>query len=591
VSLAIDAMENEERAESKSKILHENRQEEAAIALYARSLSVKRRTFHALRTRIIRQKDINEFSALRKERANFEYVSTAFLMWVKDIEVAKRGRVLAQWVERENMIRKTFNTWRGCQIKRVRSKMIVFKTLTRRALEWVRTLRAIVRKKKRQAVVRQRQKGTALCFFVRLIFRSWKGLTVRNRPDPLRVTANTVCAVQFIKRRILFAWAEIAAENSRRRSKILHDLQQRRRLPTLHYFLCEWLNIAHYTRRKCYIACSLTLRKLSQHATRSQHVKRETQAIAMGFRAAAARRFLHILRSLSLRNIRLQSAMTTTYNKIMRRIFYRFWRHWRKVLKVYLHVPRNQGPSSVRDLGLSARTIQRDLVHTSLEWEKVLKPVDPELKFHDERNKNLNSSGDMGRTVGRLSVGESEKENVHINSSASVTRLDVLTKQPLRSPLCSSSTDISANIIQRLEAMKEEEMRQRDLNYPHEEEEEDEGIVRMTAIFLRKRRLICSLKRWVKRVVRRSHYRLCTDKIHKILCKRRMRSFITAATSLWIRSALKRIGEMEEIQESAAKIHSSYPSSTGGPPDGSKDKDRGSRMGSGGGSERQMLSP
>jgi hypothetical protein len=115
--------------------------------------------------------------------------------------------------------------------------------------------------------------------------------------------------------------------------------------------------------------------------------------------------------------------------------------------------------------------------------------------------------------------------------------------------------------------------------------------VRMTAIFLRKRRLICSLKRWVKRVVRRSHYRLCTDKIHKILCKRRMRSFITAATSLWIRTALKRISEMEEIQESAAKIHSSYPSSTGGPPDGSKDKDRGSRMGSGGGSERQMLSP
>jgi hypothetical protein len=586
-------MENEERAESKSKILHENRQEEAAIALYARSLSVKRRTFHTLRTRVRRQKDINEFSALRVERANFGYISSAFTTWMKNTEVVRRGRVLTQWMQRENIVRKVFNKWRDCQLKQVRSKIIVLKTLSSRAVEWLRTLRAVVRRKKRQAVVRKRQKGTALCFFVSLIFRSWKRLTVRNRPDPLRVTANTVCAVHFIKRRILFAWAETTAENSRRRSKILHELQQRRRLPTLHFFLFEWLNIAHYSRRKYLTACSVTLTKLLHHATHSQHIKRETQAIAMASRAAAARRVLRVLRSLSRRNIRLQSAVITTRNKIMRRTFYRFWRHWRKVLKLYQHVPRNLGPRSVRDPGLSARTIQRDLVQTSLEWEKVLKPVDPELEFHKERNQNLTSGEfDAGRKIGMLSAGESEKENMHVNTtvSAPVTRHDVLSKPPLRSPLYSSSTEISTTIIRRLEAMREEEMRQRDLNYPDEEEEDDEGMERMTATFLRQRRLICSVGRWVKRVVRRSHYRLYTDKIHSMLCKRRMRSFLTAATSLWSRSALKRIREMEGIQEKAAKIHSNHPSSIGRPKGGMKDRGGESGSGSGSGSGRQILS-
>jgi hypothetical protein len=607
VSLAIHAMENEERAESKSKILHENRQEEAAMALYVRSLSMKRHTFNTLRTRVKRQRAINDFSIMREERESFEYLSSAFVAWVKKVEVEKRGRALTLWTQRENTLRQIFKIWQGSHLIRVQSKMMVFRYLKARSLEWVRALRAMVRKKKKRAVHRHRQRGTALCFFVRLIFRSWKGLAVRNRPDPLRVAANTVCAVQFIKRRIFYAWAEITALNSRRRSKVILDLQKHQRLPTLHYYMCEWHNIANFTRRKYYTSCSKALTKLSYYTIRSQYIKRETQSVTILHWAARARKFLHLLRSQTVRNIRLNSAMNTTHDKKMRRTFFKFWRHWRKVLKLYLHVPRNQGPRSIGDLGLSARTIQRDLVHTSLEWEKVLRPVDPTGNEYS-RNQNLNSMGvvDKGRKADRrlnIRESDSEKENINVNASVSVTRFDTpLSKDTLRGPLHCSSTEVSSAIFRRLEAMREKEMRQRDLNYPDEEEEEDDdddGNEHFTAAFLRKRRLIRSIKRWVKKVIRKRHHCICTEKVQYILCKRRMRSFLTAASSVWIRAVLRRIGDMEGIQEAAARIRPAYPSSTGGPTsdmiDSDRDRDRGKWSGisreSGRGSGRDRQTP
>ena len=541
--------------------------ENSILKMRKKSLSLKRFMMRLFRLRVRRQKSIKAFcnrSRMKWKRRLFEDV---LVTWRKYIDVIKRGKMLAHWNNRHNILFLTFSSWRKQELREKLSKGKMTQHLRTRTLDFIKFLKFLVLSGKKKIIKMKKQRGSALCFFVKRIFRAWRLDTKNSRLDPLHEAVSTVRAVQFVKSRVFKAWMAVTVERIQELNDIGDNLIELKRLEQQQITLSSWHDITYTTRYARFSSCRKAFKEFSKFARRTIKSFRNLKLGALRAVDSRIRRVIRILRTLVRRRKKVKRAYGTLVRRMENSLTLSTWGLWTDLHRTYVDVRvAEEDAADVAAIVLAEAEREREreaeaatehsawdndvpsdymdssLLRTSQEWDKYAPP--PPIGIVRESQSLRNGLRESDRQESRMkpmlsaSPLGSGKESWYADSQNSSGKgSDSTYGVPRR------RNSVQENVRE----MKDLARRRSSLTYPDEDEEEEDGddkLTRYKVTHLYVRLCRRAFKGWCVRVnnVRVLHVK--EREVYDLQSARLRRKVFSIATTLWTRSCRKRVREM-----------------------------------------------
>lgn len=320
-------------SESGSKILHLSRLNTAADALYARSLSFKRKMFREFRIRVRKLKSVACYKLQQAVTAKLRLLLNIFGAWKEEMKMTKKRRIVSNMINKKYLLSLTFKKWKHENEVVKKSNKIVLHYLRVRAIKWMKLLKYLTRRKKKKILQKQRKRATALCVLVKRIFLAWKCHTEHSLLTPKEEAQGIFRAVQFIKGRIFYAWSSLTTKNVARNERLSSDLKHTSRVRNLKIYFTQWHLITKSLNYSYYSSNKRGLNGFFEFATKSQKEKEMMRRAALQNSASVTLQAIRLLKIHAMMGKRARTAAQVVASRVNKRCCTKSWAGWRKVYR------------------------------------------------------------------------------------------------------------------------------------------------------------------------------------------------------------------------------------------------------------------
>ena len=561
-------------------------EEEMITSMKRKCLSALRIMLRMFRLRVRRQKRIKTFFQRVQNNLNHDFKMDVIKIWKEYVEVVKKGRMLSIWTKRNNILAPCFQSWRMQQQREKRGKELVRKSLRMKALDCFRFLQYLSWSAKKKAQKKHKKRGSILCFFVRRIFRAWKLHTRDCRPNPLHVAGNIIRAIKFIKGRIFVAWSSYTSERATEH-EILRKIivNKKQSIIALSTFL-QWDDVTRTTKYARHTACTKFLRKLSSFSKFRRRFVRNIRLGALRGMNYKARRVLKVLRSLVRKNKELKRVTRIVKNRRKTSELCWILTHWISLYRssladerdVNIRIHEDDKAENHGDAIKTVRYLNNDVQQNADNWTQYSKPPIPGrsssssssllssggLRLRTAETENLAPKGLKNLIPSSSSFSSSttsspESEPGSRSTSAIMRNTSDIRNERKKMTLVESvisryNCDVSAtkNVLrERLQSMRDDEIRQVDLNHPDEEiEYDDDNIIIQQLSVLCKYRTGRAIQKWRKQTVKLIKLKKQKEKLELYVQRNLLKKSFSIYSTAWIRSTRRRIKNMNSQYQS-----------------------------------------
>ena len=319
--------------ESGSKILHLSRLNTAADALYARSLSFKRKIFREFRIRVRNLKSVACFTLQQAVKDKLRLLLRIFRAWKKEINMKKKSLVVSNKMNEKYLLSLTFKKWKEENEVVMKSNKIVLHYLRLRAIKWIKLLKYLTRRKKKKIMLKQRKRATALCVLVKRIFLAWKYHTEHSSLTPKEEAQGMFRAMQFMKGRILNAWSSLASKNIARNERLSSDFTKALRIRNLKTFFTQWHLITKSLNYSYYSSYKRGLNGFFNYAIKCQKENEMIQSAVLQYNASVTLQAIRLLKIHAMMRKRARTAALVVASRVNKRFCIKSWAGWRKAYR------------------------------------------------------------------------------------------------------------------------------------------------------------------------------------------------------------------------------------------------------------------
>ena len=554
--------------------------EEKITSMKKKCLSAQRMMLRMFRLRVRRQKRIKAFFQRMEKNKENDFKKDVLKVWKKYVEIVKKGRMLGIWNKRNDILAPCFKSWRIQQQREKKCKELVRKNLRSRALDCLRFLQYLSWSTKKKAQKKHKNRGSFLCFFVRRIFRAWKLHTRNRRPNPLHVAGNIVRAIKFIKGRVFVAWSSYTSERAMEHEILRKIIVHKKQSIIAHVTLLQWDDVTRTTRYARHIACTKFLRKLSSFSKFRRRFLRSMRLGALRGQNYRARRVLRVLRSLVRKNKELKRVTRIVSNRRKSGELCWIFTHWISLYRysiaeeidVNILINKDFRTDNHRDAIKIVRYLNNDVHPNSDTWTEYSKQSLPgrsslllssrKEDFSPKGLKNFtpSSSSSISSSTASSSISVAgSRISSEIMKVTSEVRKEKKKMTTVESVISRYNGDTSAkkNVLQeRLQSMRDDEIRQNDLNHPDEEIEydDDDKLLMQRLSTLRKYRTVRAIQKWHKRAVKLINLRKKKVELEIFMGRNLLKKSFSIYSNLWIRSSRRRIEDMRTQHQSISGV-------------------------------------
>lgn len=352
--------------ESGSKILHVSRLNHAADALYARSLSFKRKIFREFRIRIGNLKSVACFTLQQAVRDKLRLLLKIFQAWKKEVNMTNKCRKVSNMMSKKYLLSLTFKKWKQENEVVKKSNKIVLHYLRLRAIKWIKLLRYLTRRKKKKILQKQRKRATALCVLVKRIFLAWKCHTEHSLLTPKKEAQGMFRAVQFIKERIFHAWSSLTSKNIARNEGLSSDVRNASTVRNLKTYFTQWHLITKSLNYSYYSSYKRGLNSFFNYAMKCQKEKEMMGSAVQQYSASVTLQAIRLLKIHAMKRKRARTAALVVASRANKRCSIKSWTGWCKAYRRHLKEcsPRTFLTLDSKNIGNKTAQAAIDIHHT-----------------------------------------------------------------------------------------------------------------------------------------------------------------------------------------------------------------------------------
>ena len=212
-------------------------------AVNKRASVLKRWVLRQLRLHARHRRKLGLHAEARSKSVALRIGRPVFLAWKRLVDVARNGRCVEKWFNRNVIAPKCFRWWQGLVGREQLAREGSMRRLRRRAVRFFHFWRSVARAGRAQTRIQRRRRGAALCFLVKRIFCAWRAHAATCRSVPMVEAADIVRATRYWKAKVFAAWVTA----HRHRCDLVRSrgeaLARQRVRETLHTALTEWWDI------------------------------------------------------------------------------------------------------------------------------------------------------------------------------------------------------------------------------------------------------------------------------------------------------------------------------------------------------------
>lgn len=558
--------------ESSSKILLISRQNIAADALYATSLSFKRSVFRTFKNRIKTMKTVSKFTTKQAGKVKSRLLLKIFSAWKEGIELKYKSQMVTNVIHRKHLLSSTFKKWRIQADLVVKSAEIVRYYLNLRARKWIKILRTLTRKKKKKIIQKQRKKALALCVLVQRMFFAWKILTERSHLNPQEEAQGTFRAVLFIKGRIFREWSLLTAKNVIQKEKTCRGIEGVLGVRRKKEHFRQWCITKKCLNYSYYSTCEKGFSAIFNHSKKGQKERETMTKAVLHYAAYVTLEAVRLLKIYAMKRKRARTAALVVESRVKKRLCSRMWGEWRRVHK--RHVKEY---SQRTFLTLDSKNISRgnDIFTDSQEDREVDKGSDrqgnregdigsgrcgrgeegvellsnsersspPLLGYSDETESNRVVKGRKRGNKMRSSKSIAQGRGSDVSNGTDSWRIEDKDRVGDRDCNRVGDRDRSKTTTRRkyFDIINQESVEEDD-----EEDEDVDDIVASNHILDMPYRLclVRAMRRWRCTALKSKHLRISAHRLMMAVRARCVKVSFSAMTSLWIRSVRMKIKDM-----------------------------------------------
>ena len=291
---------------------------------------------------------------------------TAFATWKRLAAVARRGKAVERWHQLHVTTSRCFQCWVAKAGRERTARDAEQRILRHRGRGYLRFWHTAAREGRKATLKSRRQRGAALCFLVKRIFRAWRAYVATfHTEEPTAVAAAIVRATAFWKGRLFRAWASSHRDRLARVHSCADALTTHRAREAAVAAFAEWRAVAQTARFLDRSQKVRTFRALATRAARQRCARADMRVARQRERSARLRRALRHLRSSAALTAALRRVRHEAGQRAAEALLHRCWQRWRRQSIHVAPTPLASSVSFSRDFTLPADTDRQEPVSAS----------------------------------------------------------------------------------------------------------------------------------------------------------------------------------------------------------------------------------